>query len=117
MAELAEKQKNSTPEAIAKEKMRQLKIEEASNNKLLKEMMGEKQGSIDSMVPVDKEDFEQFEKALSEKITMFASSEHYSDFVESLVKSLCLECKLKRNSFGVLAIFRGMRPRRKRSTL
>ena len=46
------------------------------------------------MVPVDKEDFDQFEKALNEKISMFASSEHYPDFVERLVKSLCLECKL-----------------------
>ena len=40
MAEIKEKNKNSTPEAIAKEKLRQLKIEEASNNRLLKDMMG-----------------------------------------------------------------------------
>ena len=45
------------------------------------------------MVPVDTEDFEQFEKALTEKITMFASSDHYNDFVERFVKSLCLDRK------------------------
>ena len=42
LAEYEAKTKNSTPEAIAKEKLRQLKIEEASNNKLLKDMMGKR---------------------------------------------------------------------------
>ncbi len=42
-------------------------------------------------MPVTKEEFEAFHKALSEKITQFASSPHYPDMVESLVKEISLD--------------------------
>ena len=48
-------------------------------------------GSIDGMVPVDKADFVEFEKALTDKISMFSTSAHYPDFLTGLVKSLMLD--------------------------
>ena len=48
---------------------------------------------IDKMAPVSKEDFESFEKELAEKITNFSSSEFYPEFVEKLVRRLCVDRK------------------------
>ena len=48
---------------------------------------------IDKMAPVTKEDFESFEKELAEKITNFSSSEFYPEFVEKLVRRLCVDRK------------------------
>ncbi len=45
------------------------------------------------MSPESKEDFEEFEAALSEKICQFSESEHYPDCVEKLIKNICLGCK------------------------
>ena len=45
------------------------------------------------MVPVTKEDFEIFEKELAEKVTSFSSSENYPEFVEKLVRRLCVDRK------------------------
>ena len=45
------------------------------------------------MVPVTKEDFENFEKELAEKVTGFSSSEYYPEFVEKLVRRLCVDRK------------------------
>ena len=45
------------------------------------------------MAPVTKEDFESFEKELAEKITNFSSSEFYPEFVEKLVRRLCVDRK------------------------
>lgn len=52
---------------------------------------GLKVGSIDAMVPVEKSDFEQLEKAVVNKITMYTESPHFPDFIESLIKNLCLD--------------------------
>lgn len=43
------------------------------------------------MNPVTKEEFEQFEKVLVEKISLYSSSEHYNDFMENLVKKLFVD--------------------------
>lgn len=48
---------------------------------------------IDAMCPSSKEDFTEFEKMLKEKITQFEKSVHYSSFLESLFRELCISCK------------------------
>ena len=49
---------------------------------------------IDKMAPVTKEDFDNFEKELAEKITNFSSSENYPEFIENFVRRLCVDRKL-----------------------
>ena len=57
-------------------------------------ILGIKEKKIDGLVPVTKEDFEQFGKAISEKIQMFSSSEHYSELIENITKEICIDRKL-----------------------
>lgn len=45
------------------------------------------------MCPSSKEDFNEFEKLLKEKISQFEKSVHYSSFLESLFRELCISCK------------------------
>lgn len=45
------------------------------------------------MCPSSKEDFTEFEKLLKEKITQFEKSVHYSSFLDSLFRELCISCK------------------------
>merc|ERR1719322_481313 len=73
------------------EKLRQQKIEENSKLALAKNLVGIKENKIDGLVPVTKEDFEQFGKAISEKIQMFSTSEHYSDLIENITKEICVD--------------------------
>merc|ERR1719322_834647 len=75
------------------EKLRQQKIEENSKLELAKNLVGIKENKIDGLVPVTKEDFEQFGKAISEKIQMFSTSEHYSDLIENITKEICVDLK------------------------
>ncbi|XP_045544720.1 eukaryotic translation initiation factor 3 subunit J-A-like [Salmo salar] len=62
---------------------------------------------IDAISPSSKDDFTEFEKLLKDKISPFQSSKHYSGFLESLFRDLCLSLEvedLKRvsNSLTVL---------------
>ena len=57
-------------------------------------ILGIKEKKVDGLVPVTKEDFEQFGKAISEKIQMFSSSEHYSELIENITKEICIDRKL-----------------------
>merc|ERR1712150_312839 len=91
-----------TEEKIA-EKLRMQKMEENSKIALVRELVGIKENKIDSLVPVTKEDFEQFGKAISEKIQMFSTSEHYSDLIENITKEICVD--LKTPSLKKLKIF------------
>lgn len=45
------------------------------------------------MCPSSKEEFTEFEKLLKEKITQFEKSVHYSSFLDSLFRELCISCK------------------------
>jgi len=86
---------NDTPEAKLAEKLRLQKEVEANELRLARELLGgdadnPPQGTIDAMSPETKEDFEEFEAALSEKICQFSESEHYPDCVEKLIKNICL---------------------------
>jgi len=80
-----------TEEEKLAEKLRLQKLEENANIQQLRDMCGLKENKIDSLVPVTKEDFDQFGKAISEKISAFSTSEHYSDLVENITKDVCVD--------------------------
>jgi len=82
---------NKSPEDKLAEKMRLQKMEENAQFALTRDMLGLKTGSIDSMVPETKEDFEAFAKAISEKIRIFSNSDHYNDLLEMVTKDLALD--------------------------
>jgi translation initiation factor 3 subunit J len=48
---------------------------------------------IDAMCPSSKEDFTEFEKLLKVKILQCEKSVHYSSFLESLFRELCISCE------------------------
>ena len=83
----------NTPEGKLAEKLKQQKLAEMENLELSKDMFGVQSCNLDKMVPQSKEDFDQFSKAITEKVQLFSSSSHYNDFVEGLIKDLTLDCK------------------------
>ena len=106
MKELEEKAKAkadaefaNTPEGKLAEKLKQQKLAEMENLELSKDMFGVQSCNLDKMVPQSKEDFDQFSKAITEKVQLFSSSSHYNDFVEGLIKDLTLDRKFLANSF------------------
>lgn len=56
---------------------------------------------IDAMCPASKDDFTEFEKLLKEKICQFEKSVHYSNFLDSLFRELCISCKLNILYMGI----------------
>ncbi|MCJ8747222.1 hypothetical protein PDJAM_G00150940 [Pangasius djambal] len=112
---LQEPQANSqlTPEEQAAEKLRLQKLQEESDMALACDAFGvettttNSASGIEAMCPSTKEDFVVFEKLLRDKITQFEKSVHYSSFLESLFRELCLSLEvddLKKisNSLSVL---------------
>lgn len=100
MAELEEKEKikaaqdaANTPEGKLAEKLRAQKLAELDSLEAARDMLGVKSGSIDAMIPTSKDDFDQFNKAIVEKVQLFSNSSHYNDFVEALIKDLTLDRK------------------------
>jgi len=80
-----------SPEDKLAEKLRLQKMEEKAQFELTRDMLGLQTGSIDSIVPETKEDFEAFAKAISEKIRVFSSSDHYNELLETVTKDLALD--------------------------
>ena len=68
------------------EKLRLQKLAEDNDLKLAQEMFSGGSvgavGGIEAMNPETKEEFEDFSKAVLEKITSLATSEHFQDFAE-----------------------------------
>jgi len=82
----------NTPEGKAAEKLKALKIQEAAELKMAKEMMGAgPEGSIDAMIPTTKDDFGKLSKLISEKVQLYSESKNYDEFVEGLIKDLSLD--------------------------
>merc|ERR1711913_176944 len=52
-------------------------------------------GGIDAMNPQTKEEFDDFSKAVLEKITSLDSSEHFQDFAEDFVRNLCMSLNVQ----------------------
>merc|ERR1712025_583568 len=73
---------------------REQKMAEIENLELAKDMFGVSKsasGSIDKMIPEEKEEFDVLSKAIVDKVQLFSASSHYSDFVEELIKELTLD--------------------------
>lgn len=93
LAREAEEKELNTPQGKLEEKLRLQKLQEENDLKLAADMLGlggSSGGVIDSMTPSTKEEFENLTKAITDKVNSFDSSEHYQDFVEDLVKNLCM---------------------------
>ncbi|XP_051551730.1 eukaryotic translation initiation factor 3 subunit J-B-like [Myxocyprinus asiaticus] len=111
-----------SPEEQQAEKLRQQKLQEEADLELAREAFGVDPAAanasttgittnnafgIEAMCPSSKEDFVAFEKLLKDKITQFEKSVHYSSFLESLFRELCISLEvddLKKisNSLSVL---------------
>uniref|UniRef100_A0A3B3ZMS2 Eukaryotic translation initiation factor 3 subunit J n=1 Tax=Periophthalmus magnuspinnatus TaxID=409849 RepID=A0A3B3ZMS2_9GOBI len=103
-----------TPEELIAEKLRVKKLQEESDLELAKDAFGvsptttsNSVSGIDAMCPSSREDFTEFEKLLKDKITQFEKSVHYSSFLESLFRELCISLEVEdlkkiSNSLSVL---------------
>jgi len=92
LQEEAEAKALETPEGKLAEKLRAQKLIEDNDLKLALELMGDgsQGGVIDGMVPESKEEFEKFAQLVVDKFSSLESSEHYQDFAENFVKTLCM---------------------------
>ncbi|TRY81688.1 hypothetical protein DNTS_026000 [Danionella cerebrum] len=86
-----------TPEEELAEKLRVKKLQEDSDLELAKEAFGVVSNNVpglDAMSPTSKEDFTEFERLLKEKISPYEKSIHYSSFLETLFRDLCLSLEV-----------------------
>ncbi|XP_017569126.1 eukaryotic translation initiation factor 3 subunit J-A [Pygocentrus nattereri] len=87
-----------TPEEELAEKLRVKKLQEDSDLELAKDAFGIVSNNvtgIDAMSPSSKDDFAEFERLLKDKITSYEKSIHYSSFLESLFRDLCLSLEVE----------------------
>ncbi|CAF99687.1 unnamed protein product, partial [Tetraodon nigroviridis] len=96
---LQDEEEQLTPEEQLAEKLRVKMLQEESDMELAKDAFGVGSTSnsvsgIDAMCPSSKEDFNEFEKLLKEKISQFEKSVHYSSFLESLFRELCISLEV-----------------------
>merc|ERR1712110_1299309 len=91
-----EEMEANTPEGKLAEKMRLQKLTEENDLKIAQDMFGVGAvGGIDAMNPQTKEEFDDFSKAVLDKITSLESSEHFQDFAEGFVRSLCMSLNVQ----------------------
>jgi len=92
-----EENEANTPEGKLAEKLRLQKLAEENDLKLAQEMFGAggAVGGIEAMNPETKEEFDDFSKAVLNKITSLAASEHFQDFAEEFVKDLCMSLNVQ----------------------
>uniref|UniRef100_A0A8C9YEC3 Eukaryotic translation initiation factor 3 subunit J n=1 Tax=Sander lucioperca TaxID=283035 RepID=A0A8C9YEC3_SANLU len=98
--ELEKEKEELSPEEQLAEKMRVKKLQEDADLELAKDAFGVSSTSnivtgIDAMNPSSKEDFTEFEKLLKEKISHFEKSVHYSSFLDSLFRELCISLEVE----------------------
>ncbi|KAI5627039.1 eukaryotic translation initiation factor 3 subunit J-A [Silurus asotus] len=89
---------DSTPEEELAEKLQLKKLQEDSDLELAKDAFGIVSNNItgiDAMSPSSKDDFTEFERLLKEKISPYEKSIHYSSFLESLFRDLCLSLEVE----------------------
>jgi len=91
-----EEMEANTPEGKLAEKLRLQKLTEENDLKIAQDMFGVGAvGGLDAMNPQTKEEFEDFSKAVLDKITSLESSEHFQDFAEEFVKNLCMSLNVQ----------------------
>ncbi|KPP79437.1 eukaryotic translation initiation factor 3 subunit J-A-like, partial [Scleropages formosus] len=85
-----------TPEEQLAEKLRVKKLQEEADLELAKEAFGVTNTvpRIDSMSPTSKDDFTEFERLLKEKISQYEKSVHYTSFLDSLFRDLCISLEV-----------------------
>lgn len=86
-----------TPEEELAEKLRVKQLQEEADLELAKDAFGISNNvtGIDAMSPSSKDDFTEFEKLLKEKISPYEKSVHYSSFLESLFRDLCISLEVE----------------------
>ncbi|KAJ8249184.1 hypothetical protein GJAV_G00232070 [Gymnothorax javanicus] len=86
-----------TPEEELAEKLRVKRLQEEADLELAKDAfgVGNNVTGIDAMSPSSKDDFTEFEKLLKEKISPYEKSIHYSSFLESLFRDLCISLEVE----------------------
>ena len=81
------------------EKLRLQKLAEDNDLKLAQEMFSGGSvgavGGIEAMNPETKEEFEDFSKAVLDKITSLSASDHFQDFAEEFVRDLCMSLNVQ----------------------
>ncbi|XP_074472195.1 eukaryotic translation initiation factor 3 subunit J-B isoform X2 [Sebastes fasciatus] len=95
-----EEDEELTHEEQQAEKLRVQKLQEDADLELANDAFGVSSTSnsvtgIDAMCPSSKEDFTEFEKLLKEKISQFEKSDHYSSFLDSLFRELCISLEVE----------------------
>nr|SVE80561.1 EOG090X0OQM [Daphnia magna]SVE82897.1 EOG090X0OQM [Daphnia magna] len=86
---------NMTPEERIAEKLRRQKLVEESDFEMAKETFGitgtlPAEGSIDQANPSSKEEFVEFKNNLLKKLQSLSSKAPYNDFIEDLIKDICI---------------------------
>ncbi|XP_061077797.1 eukaryotic translation initiation factor 3 subunit J-A-like isoform X2 [Conger conger] len=86
-----------TAEEELAEKLRVQQLQEEADLELAKDAFGISNNvtGIDAMSPSSKDDFTEFEKLLKEKISPYEKSVHYSSFLESLFRDLCISLEVE----------------------
>lgn len=86
-----------TPEEELAEKIIVQKLQEEADLELANDAFGESNNitGIDAISPSSKDDFTAFEKLLTDKISPYEKSIHYSSFLESLFRDLCLSLEVE----------------------
>ena len=90
-----EEPKVLTPEEQLADKLRLKKLQEESDLELAKETFGVNNTvyGIDAMNPSSRDDLTEFGKLLKDKITQYEKSLYYANFLEALVRDVCISCK------------------------
>ncbi|KAJ8340743.1 hypothetical protein SKAU_G00353760 [Synaphobranchus kaupii] len=93
-----------TPEEQAADKLRAKQLQEEADLELAKDAFGVPNNvpvvsaavtRIDTLSPSSKDDFTELQKLLKEKISPYESSVHYSSFLESLFRDLCISLEVE----------------------
>ncbi|XP_041965919.1 eukaryotic translation initiation factor 3 subunit J-A isoform X2 [Alosa sapidissima] len=87
-----------TPEDELAETLHVKKLQEDTDLELASDAFGVVSNhvtGIDAISPASREDFTEFEKLLKDKISPYEKSVHYSNFVESLFKNLCISMEVE----------------------
>ncbi|KAG5273716.1 hypothetical protein AALO_G00154670 [Alosa alosa] len=87
-----------TPEDDLAETLHVKKLQEDTDLELASDAFGVVSNhvtGIDAISPASREDFTEFEKLLKDKISPYEKSVHYSNFVESLFKNLCISMEVE----------------------
>ncbi|XP_069480301.1 eukaryotic translation initiation factor 3 subunit J [Ambystoma mexicanum] len=98
-----------TAEEQVAEKLRLKKLQEDSDLELAKEAFGDYAVTgIDALNPSSREDFTEFARLLKEKITHYEKSLHYTSFLETLIRDVCISLEvddLKKVSNSLTALY------------